>query len=342
MKSADPNRPVVNPRELLRKEGPSALAHLLAGTGYMIQEGILNDMVQSILGGMPHLIEGPRGGGKTALAEALAEACNLPVFYLQGMEGLKLEDVLYSWDEAGQATFVKQALESGTDLATARSRQWSSEFLILGEALAAYELASREDVVPILIVDEIDKLKDVTEDMLLQLFGRGIASVPRYGDVGVMDQARWPIVVLLSNNIRHDLSAPMRSRCIYSWLNLPTPREGISILCSRAPEASKEAVTAVAKILDCIHDVQGVVDKPALREGISLLKAFARDGISEVDETVLNNYLCHLAKRRNDREYLAHAVGRVAFAVGSVHPEIDAWVMEEFAHRSRMALRVAA
>src|SRR6185436_17614242 len=99
-------------------------------------------------------------------------------------------------------------------------------------------------------------------------------------------------VVLLSNNIRHDLSAPMRSRCIYSWLDLPTPREGISILCSRAPEASKEAVMAVAKILDCIHDVQGVVDKPALREGISLLKAFARDGISEVDEIVLNNYLC--------------------------------------------------
>ena len=36
---------------------------------------------------------GPPGTGKTALAESLAAACNLPLFYLQGMEGLTLADV---------------------------------------------------------------------------------------------------------------------------------------------------------------------------------------------------------------------------------------------------------
>src|ERR1700704_6403680 len=102
MVPANSEKPIINPRELLVKEGPAALAALLATTGYMVQQGVLNDMVQSILGGMPHLIEGPRGGGKTALAEALVEACNLPKFYIQGMEGLKLEDVLYSWDHTGQ------------------------------------------------------------------------------------------------------------------------------------------------------------------------------------------------------------------------------------------------
>jgi MoxR-like ATPase len=79
--------PSVNPREVLKKEGPEGMARLLGATGYMVQERVLGDMVQAIKSGMPHLIEGPRGAGKTALAEALAEACNLPVFYLQGMEG---------------------------------------------------------------------------------------------------------------------------------------------------------------------------------------------------------------------------------------------------------------
>jgi hypothetical protein len=32
-------------------------------------------------------------------------------------------------------------------------------------------------------------------------------------NVGISDRSRWPIVILLSNDIRHDLSSPLRSRC---------------------------------------------------------------------------------------------------------------------------------
>lgn len=331
----------LNPREVLKKEGPEGVARLLGATGYMVQERVLRNMVQAIKSGMPHLIEGPRGAGKTALAEALAEACNLPVFYLQGMEGLELEDVLYSWDRDGQSEFVRQALSTGMDLKAARAEQWSRDYLIFGEALGAYEFVGRENVVPILIVDEIDKLKDRIEDMLLQLFGRGYAHVPRFGDVGVKDSNRWPIVILLSNDIRHDLSAPMRSRCIYTWIDLPTPREGVRILCSRVPEAQAEMVTCVAKLLDCIRDIPGVVDKPALREGISLLKAFTRDEVVLVDEPLLVEYLCHLAKRHGDRDYLLQSMARVEQMVNSPHKEIDAWVAEEFSSHRRASLRAA-
>src|SRR5260370_10310986 len=101
--------PSLNPREILKKEGPQGLARLLAATGYMVQERVLGDMVQAIKSGMPHLIEGPRGAGKTALAEALAEGCNLPLFYLQGMEGLTLDEGLYRWDRASLSENVRQA-----------------------------------------------------------------------------------------------------------------------------------------------------------------------------------------------------------------------------------------
>ena len=107
--------------------------------------------------GLPWLIEGPRGGGKTALAEALAIACNLPVFYLQGMEGPTLADVLYDWDREGQTQGVRQAVAAGSSFLEARAGQWTREFLKLGEALAAYEWAANNEVVPILICDEFDK-----------------------------------------------------------------------------------------------------------------------------------------------------------------------------------------
>jgi ATP-dependent Clp protease ATP-binding subunit ClpA len=49
----------------------------LAEAGYVIQHGLLVDFAHALRRGLPHLIEGPRGGGKTALAEALARRIEL-------------------------------------------------------------------------------------------------------------------------------------------------------------------------------------------------------------------------------------------------------------------------
>ena len=332
---AKANQPSVNPREVLKAGGGDRLAQFLAGTGYMIQDGILRDMVQAIKAGAPHLIEGPRGSGKTALAEAVAEGCNLPVFYLQGMDGLKLDEVLYTWDRSSQSEYVRQALASGMALGEARKGQWSEEYLILGEALAAFDYAARNDEVPILIIDEIDKLTESIEDIRLELLGGGIAPVPRFWNGGITDRGKWPIVVLLSNNIRQDLSAPLRSRCVYSYMDLPTPRERVVILKTRVPEASSVLVRYVAKLLFSIEGIPGVVDKPALREGIVLLEAFVRDGIKDrIGEETLLQYLCLIAKRENDRRYLTDAAARLEKDINSPHTEIDSWVDEEFG-RSR-------
>ena len=338
MKPIVSHKPSINPRRIVQEGGPDALAAMLADTGYIIQKSVLGDLVQAIRGGAPHLIEGERGSGKTALAEAIAEACNLPVFYLQGMEGLELGDVLYSWDREGQNYAVRQAITSGVSLPEAREQQWSSDYLMFGEALGAFEFAAQTGIVPILIVDEIDKLQDRIEDMLLQLFARGYAHVPRHGDIGVKDPSRWPIVVLLSNDIRHDLSAPLRSRCVYTWMEMPTAREEVAILCARVPDASPAAVGWVAKLLDCIRVIPGVQDKPALREGIALLSALRRDDVAALDEGVLSTYLCLIAKRRGDRAYLEQSMARIEQAVNGRNEEIDLWVEQEFRIRASLAL----
>jgi hypothetical protein len=78
---------------------------------------------------------------------------------------------------------------------------------------------------------------------------------------------RSPIVVLLSNDIRHDLSAPMRSRCVYTYMPMPTAREEVAILCARVPETSAPAVAWVAKLLDCIRAIPGVQDKQSIPPG---------------------------------------------------------------------------
>src|ERR1043165_763292 len=128
MQANDPNLLVINPRSLLVESGEQAIADLLHTTGYVVQRGMLRDLSHVLRSGLPWLIEGPRGGGKTALAESLAEACNLPVFYLQGMEGLTLADVLYDWDREAQTQWVRQAVAMGCGFEEARAGQWAREF----------------------------------------------------------------------------------------------------------------------------------------------------------------------------------------------------------------------
>src|SRR5262249_19864202 len=187
----DPAKESVDPRRKLEREGLDALSSMLARSGYVIQRRLLVDLGHSLRSRKPLLIEGPRGGGKTALAESLAEACNLTSFYLQGMDDLTIADVLYSWDREAQTQMVRQELTAGTKLNEAQYKQFTREYLILGEARAAFEYAGLNNNPPVLIIDEADKLTEKIEDMLLQLLGRGLAHVPRFGNVGVDAPDRW-------------------------------------------------------------------------------------------------------------------------------------------------------
>jgi MoxR-like ATPase len=336
------SNPSIDPREVIERDGADALADLLADAGYIIQRRALIDLTHSLRSRKPLLIEGPRGGGKTALAESLALGCNLTSFYLQGMDDLTIADALYSWDREAQTQMVRQELAAGTSLKEAQAKQFSREYLILGEALAAFEYADRDVDPPVLIIDEADKLTEKIEDMLLQLLGRGCAHVPRFGNIGVSDRSRWPIVILLSNDIRHDLSSPLRSRCIFTWLDPPTPREEVRILHARAPMASPDLVGGVTRLINCIRrDMPAVRDKPGLRESLDLLEALARDGVRSLTAEVIDQYLCFLGKRRKELLNLRQGLARLETAALRADNEIDEWVEWAFANMA-FALEEAA
>jgi MoxR-like ATPase len=331
MQPHDPARPTVNPRHLLRNGEPEALARRLAGAGYIIQRLMLTYLTRAIVHGIPLLVEGHRGGGKTALAESLARSCNLPVFYLQGMEDLTLHDVLYAWDRDEQRDMVQEERALGTPLEKIRQRKYSREFLMLGEVLGAFDYAAEAEVVPILIIDEADKLNNKIQDMFLELFARGTAHVPRLtergGQLGTAVAERWPVVILLSNDLRNDLSSPFRSRCLYSRLDPPSPREEVPILRAQVPEAPQWLVAGMTKMINCIRrDMPAVRDKPGVRESIMLTRALVADGVKQLTAEVLEGYLCFLGKRHKELLNLQQGIVRLEEAMVSPDEEIDEWV----------------
>src|SRR5262249_18152732 len=203
---SDPHREIIDPRQLLREHGRDALADLVAREcSYIFQLRPLKDLCQSLKSGMPLLAEGERGGGKTEMVDALAYSCNRPCFELQGMDDLKLKDILFEWDEAGQNRFVLQAVETNQlCLDDARSQQWRKEFLNLGEILKAYDYLATTGMVPIVKLDEFEKLPSACQAFFYQLFTDGHASIPRLvennGHIGVPKNQEKPIVILTSNN----------------------------------------------------------------------------------------------------------------------------------------------
>src|SRR4030095_13928145 len=230
---------------------------------------------------------------------------------------------------------VRQELAAGSLLLEAQVKQFSREYLILGEALAAFNYADMYFDPPVLIIDEADKITEKIEDMRLQLLGRGCAHVPRFGNVGVSDRSRGPIVALFSNDIRHDLSSPLRSRCIYTWLDPPTPREEVRILHARAPMASRNLVGAVTSLINCIRrDMPAVRDKPGLRESIDLMEALLRADRERLTADLIDEDLCCRAKSRKESLNLRQALARMESVVLAADPDIDDWVTRAFTDRS--------
>jgi MoxR-like ATPase len=328
METHDPNRPSVNPRPLVRAQGKALLAELLASTGYVPQPQVLNVVALGLRRCKPILLGGHRGGGKTATAEALAQACNLTMFYVPGIEGQETFEVYGGWDREAQLDAFKTALSSGQSREVADQAKWSGECFNRGEILEAYAYAKtaaeQTEAPPVLVIDEVEKLSLKLQNTLLQPLARGWANVPKLrGIIGVREREHSPIVILTSNNLRA-LSDPLKSRCEVAWVELPSPLEEILILRSRVPLASPFLLAGVVKILHLIRwDMPEVRDKPALRESIDLLEAFVEDGIDRLYEDVLLEYLSCLGKDQKELINLAAGIGRLEEAANTPNSEVE-------------------
>lgn len=344
---SDPKRQIIDPRRLVREHGREALAELVAlESGYIFQLRPLKDLCQALKSGMPLLAEGERGGGKTEMVDALAYACNRPYFELQGMDDLTLKDILFEWDEQGQNNFVVQAVASGEfTLSEARNQQWRSEFLNLGEILKAYDYLSRTSVVPIIKLDEFEKLPQVCQAFFYQLFTDGHASIPRLaendGHVGVGKDAEKPIVILTSNN-QHVVHPPLRSRCIYTKVRLPTDLEEVRILHSRVPVAKPTLLVQVIKMMRYIRVMMPTVrDKPGLRESIALLKALQTEGAGELTAELIDDHLGFIARNADDLANLELGLQRLERAAHTSDVVIDEMIQQSLCERV-VQLREAA
>ena len=297
-----PGKPVLDPRLILAEEGAVALKELIATTGYVPQEKPFAAFVKALRTGTPLITEGLGGSGKTAFAEAVAEACNLPFFSLPCMPGMTGEVLLGKFNTEMQHAAIRRAIDQGVAPTKASRTVWTADYYEFGEVLGAYAYMARTGVTTLLLLDEIDKLDAQCQFHLLQLLARGYADIPKLqpdNRLGILTGLP-PIVYLTSNNMASGVNGLLRSRSLYAWFDAPKLEETVRILRARVPDAPYPLFVQLVKLAEQYRSESAFVQKPELRDWIRLLAHLAADGIPALNERVLAGCASFLAKTQDD------------------------------------------
>ncbi len=249
--------------------------------------------------GMPLLLEGEPGVGKTAAAHVLARCLDVPLVRLQCYEGLSAAEALYDWNYQRQLLAIRLAESRGEKLTEADL--FSEEYLIERPVLRCVRYDGPQP--PVLLVDEIDRADDEFEALLLEVLGEGSVTVP---EIGTFSAARPPIVVLTSNRSR-DLHDALRRRCLYHWLEYPEPERVCAILRRTVPEANEDLISSAAQFVGRVRTLE--VDKPpGLAEAINWVAALSALGATELGRDTVVATLGAVVKTVDDRDVVLNSL----------------------------------
>jgi MoxR-like ATPase len=258
----------------------------------------------------PLLIEGPPGCGKTELAYAVAAASHTIVERLQCYEGVTEEKAIGKFDEALQKLYMRIQKESlAGDWDAIRSRLHSLDFFAAGPLVRALRYTSRPCV---LLIDELDKVDQGFEALLLETLSAWQITIPKLGTVKA---ETIPFVVLNSNEERR-LGDPLRRRCLYLRFQYPTVERDIQILALRHGEGENKLHAQLAGLA---HALRGwnLEKPPSIAEMLDLKEALEILGLTEILPEHRDMLLPLLAKTEADRGRLLLREGFESLVVDS-------------------------
>ena len=280
----------------------SELAEKLHAARYIIDPVTLSVVYLAARMQKPLLIEGPPGCGKTELAYAVAEAASAVVERLQCYVGITEDKAIGKFDEALQKMFLETQGENlDKDWSGIRQRLHTLDFFAEGPLLRALRYQDRPCI---LLVDELDKVSQEFEALLLEVLSAWQITVPKLGTI----TARSVPFVVLSSNEERRLGDPLRRRCFYLRFEYPTVERETEILSVRSRSDSPRLRGQLAGLA---HALRGwnMEKPPSIAEMLDLARALEILGMEEISHDQRDLLLPLLAKTEADRKRLLLRAG---------------------------------
>jgi MoxR-like ATPase len=274
------------------------LAVRLAAVDYLVDEALATSMFLSLRLPQPLLLEGEAGVGKTEAGKSLAAVLDTPLIRLQCYDGIDSAEALYEWNYPRQLLSIRLAEAHGSELR--EQDLFGRDYLIRRPLLQALEHPGPRPAV--LLIDEIDRADDDFEAFLLELLAEAAVTIPELGTV----RATHPPIIVLTSNRTRDLHDAVKRRCLYQWIDYPTPQREVEIVRRRVPASSQQLAVQVADAVARMRD-SDVQKPPGVAEAIDWVAALTVLGIDELDVSAVDRTLGSVLKYSEDQEVVRAA-----------------------------------
>ncbi len=276
-----------------------AVLERLADQKYLADRGLATSIYLAVHLQRPLLLEGEAGVGKTEVAKAVAAVTGADLIRLQCYEGIDSSQALYEWNYTRQLLHLRTAEATGA----ARESQadeleeelFTERYLIRRPLLAAID--HRQEVPPVLLIDEVDRADDEFEAFLLEALSDYSVTIP---ELGAFHADRPPLVVITSNRTR-DVHDALKRRALYHWVEHPDFEREVAIIEAKAPDVPRDLARQVAAAAGQLRDM-GMYKPPGIAETLDWANALHLLAASELTEEAVDATLGTLLKYREDQE----------------------------------------
>lgn len=297
--------------------------------GYLATPELAAAVDTAITLGMPLLLTGEPGSGKSALAKSIAWEVlgeqEKPLTFTMKSDS-RANDLFYQFDTVGRFHAANQSDDGDTSVqrylhfqalgqAILQAKPYAFVQQLLGDDDAAKRVHSGEPKRSVVLIDEIDKApRDVPNDILVELEQLCFDVHELQQRVELNDEERQyqPIVIITSNSERTLPEAFLR-RCVYHHLQFPPfddseGKSGVTVseIVARrlgrfgAEEALLQQALNWFKYLRT--QAQGIERKPSLAEYLNwlefLLRTEPRVASLDVQSSMIQHSIQHLLLKK--------------------------------------------